>query len=446
MKTTILLATAILVGMTTTRARQPNIILIMADDMGDAGLSCTGNRAFKTPHLDQLAAEGLRFTDFHSNGAVCSPTRAALLTGRYQQRTGVDGVVNADPKVAYHHRALQLEEITFAEVMKDAGYATGMCGKWHVGYDRKFNPSRQGFDRFVGFVSGNIDYISHYDRMETFDWWHNLELNHEPGYSTHLINRHALKFIEDHKDAPFCLYVAHEAIHNPNQGPDDPAIRGPEKRPARELSPVDEAVRAMTLAMDDGVGSIVAKLRELKLENETLVIFISDNGGTSQNKSTSNKLRGRKGSIWEGGHRVPGIAWWPGRIKPGSITDETAIGIDLMPTMMALGGARLPDGHQLDGIDLSGLLLKGEPLPKRRLFWALEGDRGAAVREGPWKLVVTRNDPAKLYNLKEDLKEANDRAADHPRLAGELAAALKAWQAEVRASATVQPPPPAGTR
>jgi arylsulfatase A-like enzyme len=413
----------------------------MADDMGYAGLSCTGNSAFRTPHLDALAASGLRFTDFHSNGAVCSPTRAALLTGRYQQRTGVDGVVNADPGVAYHHRGLQLEEITFAEAMRGAGYATGICGKWHVGYAPKYNPVHQGFDFFVGFVSGNIDYISHYDRMETFDWWHGLELTREEGYSTHLINRHAVEFIRKHKDEPFCLYVAHEAIHNPNQGPNDPPLRGPNKNPKAKTSSTDEAVRAMTLAMDEGVGEIVAVLKELGIEQETLVMFLSDNGGTGQNKSTGPLLRGQKGSVWEGGHRVPAIASWPGRIKPGTVTAETAMTIDLMPTMVALGGARLPDGHRLDGIDLSALLLKNTPLPKRDLFWSLQNDRAMAARRGPWKLVV-QGRKQELYNLADDLKETRDMAADHPEIAKGLRAALSRWKQDVTTGATVQPPPP----
>ena len=228
--------------------------------------------------------------------AVCSPTRAGLLTGRYQQRTGVDVVVNADPKVAYYWRGLQPREVTFAEGLKTAGYATAIFGKWHVGYLPKYNPLHQGFDRFRGFVSGNIDYRSHYDRMETFDWWQDLKKQDETGYSTHLINAHAVRFIEENKDRPFCIYVAHEAIHNPNQGPHDPPIRGPNKKPSKSLSPLNEAVKAMTLAMDEGVGQIRAKLVELGLEKNTLVWFFSDNGGTRQNRSTGPRLRGRSHS------------------------------------------------------------------------------------------------------------------------------------------------------
>ena len=412
--------------------RPPNVVIIMADDMGYAGLSCSGNTKFKTPHLDALAAEGLRFTDFHSNGAVCSPTRAALLTGRYQQRTGVDSVVNADPKVADHHQFLKPSEHTFAELLKTRGYATGIVGKWHVGYDVKHNPTHHGFTYFRGFVSGNIDYISHYDRMETFDWWHNRELNHEPGYSTHLINKHAIEFIEANKDRPFCLYVAHEAIHNPNQGPDDPAIRGPNKKSKKALQPLDDAVRKMTLAMDDGVGQIVAKLRELELDDNTLVWFFSDNGGTRENKSTGPLLRGNKGSVWEGGHRVPAIASWPGRINPGTVTDATVMTMDITPTLVKLAGVKAPDSYAPDGVDVSGVLLDGKAPNDRTLFWKHQS--ALAVREGPWKLVVAR--PVKretfmLFHLGEDLNEAKDLSQQQPQRLGEMKKKLAAWEKDV---------------
>ena len=413
--------------------RPPNFVIIMADDMGYAGLSCTGLDRFKTPHFDALAKEGLRFTDFHSNGTVCSPTRAALLTGRYQQRTGVDGVVNADPKHPDYQQFLKPEELTFAEMLKTRGYTSGLMGKWHVGYDVKHNPTHHGFDVFRGFVSGNIDYISHYDRMETFDWWHDRELTQEKGYSTHLINKHAIEFIEANKNKPFCLYVAHEAIHNPNQGPNDPAIRGPKKRPKSELQPTLDAVREMTLAMDDGLGQIVAKLRELKLEDNTVVWFFSDNGGTGENKSTGPKLRGNKGSVWEGGHRVPAIVWWPGKIKAGTTTDATVMTMDVMPTLAALSGADLPESYEPDGVDVSKLLLKNEPIAARALFWKFKNM--LAMREGPWKLVVNQRGlkgPG-LFNLDDDLAEVNNLAEKQPDRVAKMLAAIKAWELDVSA-------------
>ena len=406
----------------------PNIVLIMADDLGYGGLGCYGSRIYETPRLDWLASRGLRFTDFHSNGTVCSPTRAALLTGRYQQRTGVDGVVNADPKHPYHGRGLHQSEVTFAEVLAGAGYASACVGKWHVGYDPVYNPTHQGFSRFVGFVSGNIDYQSHYDRMGTFDWWHGLEKRKEPGYATHLITRHALRFIDEAK-RPFCLYVAHAAVHNPNQGPDDPPIRGPEKRPRSELSKTRPAVRAMMTALDESVGRIVARLYARGLHENTLVLFISDNGGTRENRTTGPSLRGLKGSVFEGGHRVPAIAYWPGRIKPG-VTDAPAMTMDLLPTFASLAGAPLPDGHHVDGVDLTSLLLEGARPAPRPLYWQNQNRKVAAARDGRYKLVV-RPQGTMLFDMVKDPGEKMDLASEYPDRVATLRAALKSWRADV---------------
>ena len=192
----------------------------MADDLGYGDLSTYGGW-IDVPSIDRLAAEGLKFTDFHSNGAVCSPTRAALLTGRYQQRAGIPIVVFADPERETHRDGLQPIEYTFAEMLKDQGYATGMFGKWHLGYYPHDNPIHNGFDLFRGYVSGNVDFFSHVDGAGTFDWWHQDEKSDEKGYVTTLINQHAVQFIEDNKDRPFCLYIPHEAPHYPYQGPGD---------------------------------------------------------------------------------------------------------------------------------------------------------------------------------------------------------------------------------
>ncbi|MFP6737640.1 MAG: sulfatase-like hydrolase/transferase, partial [Planctomycetota bacterium] len=331
--------------------RKPNLVIIMADDLGYGELSCYGNTAYKTPHLDALAQAGIRFTDYHSNGAVCSPTRAALLTGRYQQRAGVDGVIYAGFNQNRNH-GLHQSETTFAELLGGAGYKNGCFGKWHLGYEKKFNPVHHGFSRFRGYVSGNIDYQSHYDRVGVYDWWEGLEHTREKGYSTHLITRHAVKFIEEHKGRPFCLYVPHEAPHTPFQGPGDPAFRVegkvvPEKRSAAFRK---RAYREMVQEMDKGVGEIVAALKRLGLEKNTLVFFVSDNGAASFGNNGS--LRGSKGQLWEGGHRVPAIASWPGRIAAGSSCDDLAIGMDIFPTLLELAGVNVPKKLHLDGRSL----------------------------------------------------------------------------------------------
>ncbi len=417
--------------------RPPNIIIILADDMGYGDAGCYGSTTLKTPHLDQLAKNGLRFTDFHSSGNVCSPTRAGLVTGRYQYRAGLDEVVNADPEVAAHHGGLQAEEVTFAERLKTRGYATALMGKWHLGYTRKYNPLHHGFDRFHGFVSGNIDYISHYDRMGKYDWWNGLEPATEAGYSTHLITRHALDFIEENRDHPFCLYVAHEAVHAPWQGPGDPAQRGPEANQDAPRSSQDEALVAMMTAMDEGVGQIVQKLDALELTDHTLIFFFSDNGPAA---GSAGPLRGRKGSNWEGGHRVPAIVCWPGRIQAGAVTDQLAISLDLMPTMLELTGAEPVPERPLDGISLVPLLLHGKSLGRRQLFW-----NHKAMRDGSWKLIVGKGGDgapvARLYDLDADIGERTDLATEFPDRVVAMRKALQAWSEEVTSAVTPQPRP-----
>lgn len=418
-------------------ADRPNFVIIMADDMGYGDVSCYADPGYETPHIDRLAAEGLKFTDFHSSGAVCSPTRAGLVTGRYQQRAGIDGVIYADPKQNRHH-GLQENEITFADCLNEAGYATAIFGKWHLGYEPQYNPVHRGFDTFRGYVSGNVCYVSHLDRMGIADWWRDDELVPEEGYTTHLVTRHAIEFIKAHRDGPFCCYVAHECVHAPYQGPDDPPVRreghvGDIRSAARKDIP--NAYREMMIEMDRGVGDIVATLEELDIADDTLVIFFSDNGGTP--RGNNGPLRGFKGSLWEGGHRVPAVAWQPGTIEPGRVTDETAISIDLMPTMLDLAETSAPAGRDLDGISLAPLLRGEGALPERKLYWAYRNR--FAVRDGAWKLVAESNQP-QLFNLSEDLGEESNLADEQPERAASLLAAYRQWQADIDATATSQPP------
>ena len=437
----VLVATATSPAWSAPSRPRPNFVIIMADDMGYGDAGCYGKPAQETPNIDALARAGLRFTDFHSSGAVCSPTRAGLLTGRYQQRAGIPGVILAGADQNRHH-GLHPKEVTFAELLKEAGYATGIVGKWHLGYEKQFNPLRHGFDRFRGYVSGNIDYHSHLDRTGVMDWWDGLEVRDEPGYSTHLITRQAVGFIEEHRDRPFCLYVAHEAPHDPYQGPNDPPIRvaGKTVREDREAGQAERARKEMMREMDVGVGEVARALSRLGLAERTLVLFLSDNGATA--RGSNGPLRGHKGSLWEGGHRVPGIACWAGKIKAGGTTDATAICLDVMPTILELAGAAPPASHRLDGVSLAPLLLEGKPLPERTLFWEHGGTR--AVRRGPWKLVAGAkrggNAPAaSLFNLREDLAEANDLAASEPERVRSMLEAADAWERDVAAGATKQP-------
>ncbi|MCP4260922.1 MAG: sulfatase-like hydrolase/transferase [Planctomycetes bacterium] len=406
---------------------RPNIVLIMADDLGYGDIGCYGSKKIRTPHIDALAKGGLKFTDYHSNCPVCSPTRAALLTGRYQQRCGIEGVVTA---ARHRHTGMALEEVTFAEVLKSRGYATGIFGKWHVGYDVEFNPARQGFDEFIGYVSGNVDYHSHIDQAGFDDWWKNLQKVPEEGYCTDLITKHGVDFIERHKDEPFCLYLPHEAPHYPYQGRKDPPERlsGGRKGKKTKGQEIARAYKEMVEVMDEGIGRIVETIRRLDLERKTFIFFCSDNGATKN--GSNGVLAGYKGSLWEGGHRVPAVAYWPGRIKAGTTTDQTVIGMDLFATMMSIAGVKPPADPKLDGFDLLPMLTKGARLPKRMLFWRYRKEK--AARKGPWKLLVQGNQ-SKLYNLGEDLGEKENLAKVRPDMVKALEDELAAWEQEVSA-------------
>lgn len=415
--------------------RKPNIILIMADDLGYGDIGCYGSETIRTPNIDALAAGGMKFTDYHSNCPVCSPTRAALLTGRYQQRTGIEGVVTA---ARHRDKGLPLAETTFAEVLKSAGYTTAIFGKWHVGYDPRFNPVKQGFDAFRGYVSGNVDYHSHIDQEGYEDWWTDDRPVPEEGYVTDLITQHGLRFIEQNRSWPFCLYLPHEAPHFPYQGREDNADRTIGQGKPIHGTRQDKAggYREMIEVMDEGIGRIVGTAKRLGLERDTFIFFCSDNGATAV--GSNGPLRGGKGSLWEGGHRVPAIAYWPGKIEPGSVTGETVLGMDLFPTIAAIAGAALPAGLILDGVDLRPVILEGKRLPERTLFWRYDGK--TAIRKGPWKLLVNQpaednetQPPVRLFKLDEDLEERNNLADAQPERAKALRAELAAWEAEVSA-------------
>ena len=428
--------------------RRPNIVIILADDLGYGDIGCFGGKAV-TPHLDRMAADGLRFSDFHANGPVCSPTRAALLTGRYQQRMGIDSALGEGELGLGAPEARG--ETTIADYLRRAGYATGIMGKWHLGYNEEQNPVNFGFDTFRGMLHGAVDYHSHINTFGRFDWWHNEKLVKEDGYVTDLITDHSLRFIEAHRDEPFFLFVSHLAIHFPWQTPDDTGHRQEGKSyrdvsgPLNKLGPhppeeTGAVVRTMIEETDKSVGRILHKLEELGLDKDTLVVFTSDNGGYNEYRggyteiSSNGPLQGQKGSTLEGGHRVPAIARWPGCIPGGSRTDQTALTMDLLPTALDMAGipAAVPSGrNKLDGTSLLPLLCQQRALPQRTVFWALGGAK--AARSGDWKLIVGEDHPPRLYHLGNDISESRDLAGENMELVNRLTAELDAWSEEVGA-------------
>jgi arylsulfatase A len=273
-----------------------------------------------------------------------------------------------------------------------------------------------------------VDYHSHIDGAGIDDWWRGVEKVPEDGYVTDLITEHAVDFIERYRNRPFCLYLPHEAPHYPYQGRDDPPERlpGGGQDAKTQGAEIKRAYREMVEAMDQSVGRVVETIRELGLERDTFLFFCSDNGANQ--RGSNGPLRGFKGSLWEGGHRVPAIACWPGRIEPGTTCDETVLGMDLFPTMISVAGVRLPKGFQLDGVDLLDVLTKGRRLPERALFWAYRQQE--AVRRGPWKLLV-QGEKERLFHLDDDLGEEHDLASRYPERVEGLRAELAAWKRDV---------------
>ena len=405
---------------------KPNIILILADDLGYGDLSCYDGVHF-TPHLDRMAVEGLRFTDFHSTASVCSPTRASIMTGRYPHYDGLDTYISPVPGNTI---GLDPENVTFPKLIKDVGYKTALFGKWHLGYGQKYNPLNFGFETFHGFLSGHVDYHSHYDRLGGFDWWHGREQKQEEGYTTHLITDKSVDFIIENADKPFFLMMAHEGVHFPLQGPTDPIQRGPDAKPHKPRNG-KLVYKDMLQELDISVGKIMDVVKELNLEKRTLIFFTSDNGPMPL--STAGPLRGKKHSAYEGGHRVPTIAWWPETIKAGSVTDQLAITMDLMPSILELAETSVPEDHQLDSVSLVDFFKNQESFDRKSLFWRRAGKQAdRTMREGQWELILDKTDRVELYDLKADIGQQKNVAKMHPERSSKMEKELLAWEEKVK--------------
>lgn len=413
-----------------TAKQSPNIIFIMADDLGYGDISCYGSKTINTPHIDKLASTGVKCTDYHSNGAVCSPTRAALMTGRYQQRAGVSGVITAK---SHRHTGLDLKEWTMGEAMKNLGYQTALFGKWHLGYDPKFNPTKQGFDEFKGFVSGNVDYHRHIDQEGHFDWWQQDKLKDDPGYITDLITNYSIDFIRRNKDKPFLLLINHGAPHYPLQGRKTPGFRvtgkSNNKQPKLKLDDPKAIYKEMIEVMDEGIGNIILELEKHGIRKNTLIIFTSDNGPARI--GSPGILRGKKGQVYEGGHRVPGIFNWPAQLPSGTKCTSTMLTMDMLPTFVTVAGGKTDPSRKLDGINILPALM-GKPHKREPLFW--QHGTATAVRDGYWKLVSTKNH-TQLFDLSKDLQEKHNLAKQHPEQVKRLTELMKTWKRDVKNSA-----------
>ncbi|MCP3914963.1 MAG: sulfatase-like hydrolase/transferase [bacterium] len=391
--------------------------MILADDLGCGDMSLYDGW-IETPRIDRMAAQGVKFTDFHSNSSVCSPTRIAFLTGRYQQRVGiVDVIVGRRDK-----DGLEPSEVSIGTLMKKAGYRTALFGKWHCGTDSRHNPTGHGFDEFVGFLTGAGDYHRHRN------WMDGKEVKEQEGYSTHIITDRAVDFIRRNKDEPFFLYVSHAAVHNPYQTPADTVENRPKQRQrGREFTRPKYEV--MLQELDKSVGEILDTLQELDLDEETFVFFFSDNGDVRMSPEPR-PYRGGKFSNYEGGHRVPAVARWPGKIEAGWVSSELTVGMDILPTVTDIVGADVPEGRKLDGMSIKAHLLERADLPDRDVFFGYEPKLGTAMRSGDWKM-QTKGDVVELYDLSRDILETTNVADEYPERASEMRAAIAKWKAEV---------------
>jgi arylsulfatase A-like enzyme len=439
-------------------AGRPNILVIVADDLGYGDLGCQGGHDIPTPHIDSIAKNGIRFTSGYVSCPVCSPTRAGLMTGRYQERFGHE--FNPGPMDnASDTFGLVRDEKTIAERLKAAGYATGIVGKWHLGTREGLRPTERGFDEFFGFLGGAHQYLGNRGRRNN-ELMRGTQHVTEGAYLTDAFGREALAFIDRHKSQPFFLYLAFNAVHSPLQATADYRKRFPNIKDEKR-----QTFAAMLSAMDDAVGAVLEKLRDAGIEEQTLVFFISDNGGpTPQTTARNDPLRGTKTTTWEGGIRIPYMIQWKGHLPAGRVDDRPVISLDIHPTALAAAGVTAQAEKPLDGVNLLPFLDgTRSDAPHEFLFWRFGNQM--AVRKGDWKLTLadprppagspkTAQDDAdsrprlrrrrpgrsagggerpepRLYNLAQDIGESKNVASEHEETVKDLMAAWEKWNSEL---------------
>ncbi len=419
--------------------RAPNLIVIMTDDQGYADVGFNGGKDIPTPNLDSIARNGVLFTSGYVAYPVCSPSRAGFITGRYPQRFGYE----RNPRFQPDNRVsgLALTETTLADALGKVGYHSGIIGKWHLGAHPDLHPLKRGFNEFFGHLGGGARYFPEeltlkefspaMNESQSYRLW--MLRNHEPTrttqYLTDEFSGEAVRFVTRHKDGPFFLFLSYNAPHAP--------LQAPEKYLSRFTGIEDPRRRtyaAMVSAVDDGVGQLLAKLCELGLEDQTLVFFLSDNGGPERvNASDNGSLRGGKSDAWEGGIRVPFAAQWPGRLPKGLVYDKPVLSLDIFATIAALAGASTDPARPLDGINLMPYLTGENTDAPHEAVFLRKLDQGAyAVRRGDHKLVIPQSGAKQqLYNLTDDLGETKNLASAQPEILGELEQLRVAWDAQL---------------
>jgi arylsulfatase A-like enzyme len=425
---------------------KPNIILIVTDDQGYRDLGCFGGEQIKTPNLDRLAREGVRGTSFYVTWPACTPSRGSILTGRYPQRNGLYDMIRND-MVNYGHRyteqeysispemtlGLDVREVVIAQVLKKAGYANGVVGKWDGGRARRFLPLQRGFDFYYGFANTGIDYYTHERYGIASMFRGNDRTTADKGiYATDLFRRESLRFVREHKDKPFFLYIPFNAPHSASNLQKD-SYQVPEKwlKLYPDLDPKDKRTiyMAMVSCMDDAVGELLDTLRELRLEKDTLIMFFSDNGGSGG--GDNKPLRGGKSSMFEGGIRVPFLARWPARLPAGKVCDEFLTSLEVFPTFCAAAGAKPPAGIVLDGHDMLPVLAGKVKSPRAEMFWQRRDDKAARVGNFKW---VESAKLKGLYDLSTDIEERKDLSVEKPDVLARVKARFDAWRKEMDAA------------
>ena len=432
---------------------RPNVILIVSDDQGYPDLGCIGSKPVITPNLDRLASEGVRATSFYVTWPACTPSRGSILTGRYPQRNGLYDMVRND-MVNYGHRytpeeyavspemtlGLDPREQTLGDVLTRAGYYCGVVGKWDMGQAKRYLPLQRGFQFFYGHGNNGIDYYTH-ERYGVPSLFRGNERTEEDNgaYATDVFKREAMSFMRGSKDKPFFLYLPFNAPHGAStfgpgtkEGEDKESVgvQVPAKYAAlyRDKVPDERLARyyGAVTCMDEAIGELLKLLLELRVEKNTLVMFLSDNGGSGNGGNAP--LRGKKSTMWEGGLRVPFIAWWPGKLPAGKVTDEFLTTLELLPTICAATGANPPEGVKLDGFDMLPVLRGEVKSPRKEMFWQRRSDK--AVRFENWKWIESTKGGG-LFDLTNDIGEKNDLSKDKPDIVAMMKSRSDAWRREM---------------